>query len=386
MFNLKTRVNCAYIATLASLFCASSLFFACSKEESKSVLQETLKEVEVAYPTEKSVEIWDKFEGRIEGEKSIEVRSRVSGYLEKICFKDGDFVKKGDLLFEIDSRPFMAIVDANKATVEEIESKILLAKNNLVRAESLYKENAVSREVYETRLSQLKTLEAQLLMAQARLREANLNLEFTKICAPVSGFMGKRLVDEGNLITQNSTHLASLVSREFVYVYFDVSERDVIRYTSKGILKFSDSTHVKPLPVRIRLMDEKSPSAEGVLTYVNNNLDAGSLEFRADIKNEKNRLFPGMFAEVLFRAGDPQKKLLLPRVAVGRDLVGRYIYVVDENEIVRYRPVVLGEIIGDMVVVEEGLKESERVIVNGLQRAVADKKIKATLQKESQKK
>ena len=202
----------------------------------KQIPQKKIKSnnVQVAVPLRKMIEMWDEYTAKLEGEKSVEIRSRVAGYLEKIHFKDGDYVKAGDVLFEIDARPFQAVVEANKAVVKEVEAKIELAKNNLKRAEELYVSNAISKEVLETRKSELTSQKALLMNANAKLRDAMLNLEFTKITSPISGYVSRRRVDEGNLVDDSSTLMATVVSRDIIYAYFNVSERDVIRYTKNG--------------------------------------------------------------------------------------------------------------------------------------------------------
>lgn len=171
-------------------------------------------------PTKQSVEIWDDYTAKLEGEKSVEIRARVSGYLEKILFKDGDYVNEGDVLFEIDPEPFQAVVDACRADVAEISAKIELANSNLERAKQLYEGNAISKEVLETRRSELLSAKAVKMSADAKLKEAMLNLKFTKIRAPISGYIGKRYVDVGNLVTNANTLMSTLVSRDiFTHIF-----------------------------------------------------------------------------------------------------------------------------------------------------------------------
>lgn len=354
--------NIVAIALVAFALCA------CQKEQTR-VQKKEVNTVFVQRPQKRTIEIWDNYTARLEGEKSVEIRARVSGYLEKIFFKDGDFVKEGDILFKIDPSPFEAIVDACKASVAEINAKIELAVNNLNRAKQLYKENAISKEVLETRNSELLSAKAVLMSAQAKLKEAKLNLEFTTIRAPMSGYIGKRRVDVGNLVTSAQTLMTTLVSRDTLYAYFEISERDVIKYGKINLFASIDATKKKGPPVRLKLMDEENFSHHGVLTYVDNKLNASSIELRADIDNSKKKLFPGMFAKIELRAGEPVEKFVLPESAIGTDLIGRFVYVVNENNMVEYRPVKVAECIEKMQIIEEGLDGSERVIINGIQRA-----------------
>lgn len=348
----------------------------CSEKDDGITKMGKYTEVQVMKPATAMVEIWDDYPARIEGQKSVEIRARVSGYLEKIRFTDGEYVKEGDILFEIDPRPFEALVDAAEADVSETEARIELAQNNMNRAEELLKSNAISKEVLETRRSDLFSAKAVLLSAQAKLREAKLNLEFTKIRSPISGYVSRRLVDEGNLVNASTTLLTSVVSRDVVYAYFEASERDIIKYATNNVFAGMDPIkHVGP-PVRLKLLDEEKASHTGVLTYVDNTLNAASIEMRAEIDNPNGRLYPGMYATVSLRGGEPVERLLLPESAIGTDLVSRYILVADEEGNVIYRPVKVGDTIGKMQIILEGVSPDETVIVNGLQRAMQYKKVK----------
>ncbi|MBO5781137.1 MAG: efflux RND transporter periplasmic adaptor subunit [Opitutales bacterium] len=369
------------VKSILIVLCAACFVCACKKGEKSAPAAKRVREVVVMAPQKRTLEIWDKYTARIEGQKSVQIKARVNGYLEKILFTDGAKVKEGDILFEIDSRPFEAVVEAQSAAIDEIKTRIELAKSNLERAKELLEVNAISREVYETRLSELKSQKAKLLIAEANLREAKLDLEFTKVRAPISGYVSRRYVDEGNLVENSKTMLADLVSRDIVYAYFEVSERDIIRYNDSGLLADLNAGRVENLPVKLSLMDDKNARAFGKLTYADNKLESSSLEFRAEIENKNSDLYPGMFAELELRAGAPREKLLIPESAIGTDLVGRFVYVVDSDDIVRYRKLAVGELVGTDRIIEGGLSESDRVIVNGIQRAVIDAKVKPVFKK-----
>lgn len=366
-----------HIARFAAVLAGAALC-ACSEEEVQ-ISKKVYDTVEVAYPQKKMIEVWDEYSARLDGEKSVEIRARVSGYLDKILFRDGDFVKAGSVLFEIDARPFQAIVDANKATVSEIEAKIELAKNNLKRAEELYLSNAVSKEVLETRKSEMASQKAMLMSAQAKLREAQLNLEFTKVTSPITGYVSRRRVDEGNLIDGSSTLMATVVSRDVIYAYFQVSERDVLRYAKNNLFSLIDSAKHDGPPVKIKLMDEDEPSHFGKLTYVDNSLSAASIELRAEIENKDGMLIPGMYAMASLRGGEPRMCLLVPELAVGTDLVDRFVLVVKDDNTVETRIVEVGDVIGNMQIIESGLTDKDKVVINGLQRAVSGGKVTPVL-------
>ena len=218
-----------------------------------------------------------------------------------------------------------------------------------------------------------------LLSAQAKLREAELNLEFTKVTSPISGYVSRRRVDEGNLIDGSSTLMATIVSRDIIYAYFEVSERDVIRYSKNNLFAQIDSANHDGPPVKIRLMDETEPSHFGKLTYVDNSLSSASIELRAEIDNKKGMLIPGMYATAILRGGEPRQCLLVPELAVGTDLVNRFVLVVKDDNTVETRIVEVGDIIDNMQIIESGLTEKDRVVINGLQRAVSGRKVNPIL-------
>ncbi len=361
------KISFAQTAVLA----AAALFSGCAKTDTAQPAKGGAPVVEVALPQKRMVEVWDQYTARFFGENVVQIHARVSGYLEKRLFKDGEYVKEGQPLFIIDPRPFEAVVKECEASIKECESRIVLAKSNLARAEELIKTNAISVELLETRKCELLAAEAMLMSAQAKLREAQLNLEFTTIKAPVSGYMSKREIDAGNLVTAGTgTPLASIVSRDIVYADFFISERDVLRYNRSGLFKKIDrEKHTGPT-VRMQLLDETSPSHEGMLTYVSNNTDTGNFELRAEFKNDDDMIIPGIMGKVFLKSQEPTEKLLVPEAAIGTDLVSRYVLVVGDNNKVVSVPVIPGELHGNMQVVEKGLNGNERIVVNGIQRAV----------------
>ena len=361
--------------TFTLLYVSASMLTACFDSD-KKIEKKDFNTVEVAKPQKRVLEIWDKYTAKLEGEKAVEVRSRVAGYLQKINFKDGDFVEAGKVLFEIDPRPFTAIVESCTAVVKEVEAKIELAKNNLKRAEELYVANAVSKEVLETRKSEVASQEALLMNAKAKLREAQLDLEFTKIASPISGYVSRRLVDEGNLIEDNSTLMATIVSRDTIYAYFNVSERDVIKYTNNGLFRQVNTAKREGPPVKLTLLDETEPSHFGKLTYIDNTLTSSSIELRADIDNKNGKLLPGMFASITLRADNPREFILVPELAIGTDLIERYVFIVNDKNIVERRVVTVGEVVDGMQIIETGIKGTERIVINGLLRAIPGKVVK----------
>ncbi len=366
------------LAKLSAFALAGAAFIAvsgCGKKAPQ--MAHSAPEVQVSKPIKKTFEVWDEYTARVEPLEFVELRSRVSGYLEKIFFKEGQIVKAGDLLFVIDPRPYEASLAAAKASVKEVEARLLLAKTNLERAKDLLKSNAISKEIYDTRESDVLSTEASLLNAQALLKEAELNLEYTHIRAPISGKVSQRLVDPGNLITANTTVLTTIVNSSIVQAYFEISERDMLRYQNSGLFKEIDVINRKGPPVEMTLWGEEHKPFKGELTYFDNRIGSqtASLTMRADIKNPDHYLAAGMFGKIKVRGGKAQEFLVLPEEIIGTDLINRYVLVVNKDGIVEYRPVKIGRLFGKYRAIEEGVTENDDVIFVGLQRAAPGAKV-----------
>ena len=375
MKNIKTWNVLAKLSAFALAGAAFIAVSGCGKKVPQ--MAHSAPEVQVSKPIKKTFEVWDEYTARVEPLEFVELRSRVSGYLEKIFFKEGQIVKAGDLLFVIDPRPYEASLAAAKASVKEVEARLLLAKTNLERAKDLLKSNAISKEIYDTRESDVLSTEASLLNAQALLKEAELNLEYTHIRAPISGKVSQRLVDPGNLITANTTVLTTIVNSSIVQAYFEISERDMLRYQNSGLFKEIDVINRKGPPVEMTLWGEEHKPFKGELTYFDNRIGSqtASLTMRADIKNPDHYLAAGMFGKIKVRGGKAQEFLVLPEEIIGTDLINRYVLVVNKDGIVEYRPVKIGRLFGKYRAIEEGVTENDDVIFVGLQRAAPGAKV-----------
>lgn len=375
MKNIKTWNVLAKLSAFALAGAAFIAVSGCGKKAPQ--MAHSAPEVQVSKPVKKTFEVWDEYTARVEPLEFVELRSRVSGYLEKIFFKEGQIVKAGDLLFVIDPRPYEASLAAAKASVKEVEARLLLAKTNLERAKDLLKSNAISKEIYDTRESDVLSTEASLLNAQALLKEAELNLEYTHIRAPISGKVSQRLVDPGNLITANTTVLTTIVNSSIVQAYFEISERDMLRYQNSGLFKEIDVINRKGPPVEMTLWGEEHKPFKGELTYFDNRIGSqtASLTMRADIKNPDHYLAAGMFGKIKVRGGKAQEFLVLPEEIIGTDLINRYVLVVNKDGIVEYRPVKIGRLFGKYRAIEEGVTENDDVIFVGLQRAAPGAKV-----------
>ena len=349
----------------------------CSKKAPQAQ-QVVPDDVYVATPIIKPIEIWDEFTARIDAVKSVEVRARVSGYLAKINFSEGQMVKQGDLLFVIDPRPYEAAVASAKANIAEVEARLALAKSNLERARSMYKATVVSKEVFETRGAEVLSAQASLAAAKAKLRDAELNLEFTHIRAPISGRVSEALIDAGNLVTANSTLLTSIVKSDIVQAYFEASEQDIVKYQKAGLFNKIDQVKLIGPEAEVRVMTNQDKIFKGKVTYFDNRMakTTSSLTMRADIDNKEELLKVGMFAKLRMKVADAKETMLVREDVIGTDLINRFVYVVDKDNKVVYRALKIGELMGKFRIVEGGLNKDDKVVVKALHAAVPGRVVK----------
>ena len=350
---------------------ALSVFAGCAKKQSQPVAKAP-EDVYVAQPIVNPVEVWDEFTARIDAIRSVEVRARVSGYLEKVNFSEGQMVKQGELLFVIDPRPYEAAVAAAKARIAEIEARLVLAKNNLDRAKGMYKATVVSKEVLETRNADLLSSEASLAAAKAELRDAELNLEYTHIVAPISGRVSESYIDAGNLVTANSTLLTTIVKSDVVQAYFEASEQDIMRYEAAGIFSKIDQVKLTGPEAQLRLISDPKKVFKGEVTYFDNRMGKGtsSLTMRADIKNPDGVLKAGLFGKLRMKVETNPSAMLVREDVIGTDLVSRYVLVVDKDNKVQYRAVEPGRLVGKFRIIKSGISKDDKIVVKGLHRAV----------------
>lgn len=350
---------------------ALSVFAGCAKKQPQPVAQGP-EDVYVAKPIVKPVEVWDEFTARIDAIRSVEVRARVSGYLEKVNFSEGQMVKQGELLFVIDPRPYEAAVAAAKARIAEIEARLVLAKNNLDRAKGMYKATVVSKEVLETRNADLLSSEASLAAAKAELRDAELNLEYTHIVAPISGRVSESYIDAGNLVTANSTLLTTIVKSDVVQAYFEASEQDIMRYEAAGIFSKIDQVKLTGPEAQLRLISDPKKTFDGQVTYFDNRMGKGtsSLTMRADIKNPDGVLKAGLFGKLKMKVETDPAAILVREDVIGTDLVSRYVLVVDKDNKVQYRAVEPGRLVGKFRIIKSGISKDDKIVVKGLHLAV----------------
>jgi RND family efflux transporter MFP subunit len=326
--------------------------------------------VTVAKPVVKDIVERTDFIGRFEAIDQVDIRARVSGYLDKVHFQDGTFVKAGDLLFTIDPRPYKNALEQAQAAVTSSQVRLEFAQSDLDRAEQLRRSGNITDQVFDQRRQAFLTAKAELDRAQAALRTAQLDVEFTEIKSPLSGRTSRKLVSEGNLVNANETILTNILSLDPIQFYFDVDERSFLAFSQQAHGGTNISTKGETNEVVLTLTDERLGQRKGQLDFVDNRLDAasGTIRLRAVFDNKDRFLTPGLFGRVTIGASDPYKGILLPDEAIGSDQDRRVVYVVDEKNVVHLKPVRIGPRIDGYRVIRDGLTGNETVVVNGLVR------------------
>src|SRR3984957_6056885 len=336
--------------------------------------------VTVAQPTKRTVTDWDEFTGRCEAIEEVQIRARVGGFVTNVEFRDGAFVKTGDLLYVIDARPFEAVAEQADGQLSDARAKAELAKRELDRGLTLVQTSAVSEQVVDQRRQALQAAHAAETIAEGALKAAQLNVEFTHVLAPIGGRVSRHLVSVGNLVQGSegsSTLLTSIVSLDPIYVYFDMDEATYLKYNRLFFEGKRPSSRDNPQPVQVTLTGEAKPSHDGKMDFLDNRLDlsTGSLRGRAIVPNKDYSILPGQFGRVRLIGSAPYEALLLPDTAIATDQSRKIVFVVKDDDTVEARAVILGPLDDGLRVIREGLKPDDRVIVEGLQRARVGAKV-----------
>ena len=321
--------------------------------------EEPPPEVPVARAVLREVTDYEDFAGRTEAASRVELRARVTGYLVKTLVKAGAEVKKGDVLFEIDSRNYRAELDRAEAAVKVAEARLKLAEANHKRAKTLHDRKSISQEEFDRTTAEQVLAEGEVLVAKAVRALAQLNLDFTRVLAPIDGRVGRLTVAPGNLVEADKTILATLVSLDPLYVYFDVDERSALRLLREAKGK------AEKVPVAVGLADEEGFPRRGVLDFTDNQLnpDTGTLSMRAVLSNKDGLLMPGLFVRVGLTMGGPHKALTVPERAVMVEEGERFVYIVNDKNAIERRAVRVGQASDGLRVVTRGLKADERVVI-----------------------
>jgi multidrug efflux system membrane fusion protein len=323
--------------------------------------------VTVAHPRLMTETNWDEYPGHVEAVEEVQVRSRVSGYIDSIHFQDGAEVKAGDLLFVIDPKPYQAELERAQANRQQAETHLELTRNDLKRAESLRGSRAISEEELDSRAKAARETEDALHSARAAEAAAQLNVDYTRITAPIAGRISRRMITVGNLVQAGGAEpLTTLVSVAPIYCYFDVAEEAFLQYrTNAG---FDPGGQAGALLCELRLGNEPGFVHRGHVDFFDNQINSktGTIQMRAVFANEDRALISGIFATVRVPAGPPVQALMVPDVAIGADQNYKFVYIVNSTNVVETRTIKIGRADGSLRAVLEGLAPEDRVVVNGL--------------------
>jgi len=370
-----TRFNTRALSTLAvsAALLAALVGLSGCKSEATTAQQAPAPQVSVASALERDVTEWDEFTGRLEAVESVEVRPRVTGYIESVNFTEGSTVKKGDLLFVIDPRPYQAELSKAEAELARAFARAELAVADEGRSTKLLDIKAVSREEYDSRINASREAKADVAAARAAVDSAKLNLEFTHITAPISGRVSKAAVTAGNLVTGGSNTaalLTTVVSLDPMYVTFEGDEQIYLKYNELSRRGERSSSRDAANPVLMGLANENGYPHHGAMVFVDNQVDprTGTIRARASFENKDGFLTPGLFARVKLLGHNSYRAVLVDDRAIGTDQSQKFVYVIDAQNKVTYRPVTVGRLNDGLRIVEKGLQPGETVVVNGLQR------------------
>jgi RND family efflux transporter MFP subunit len=344
---------------------------ACAKPDAPAAIP---PQVTVAPAIERTIDEFDEFTGRLEAVDAVEVRPRVSGYIQRVAFEQGGEVHKGDVLVEIDARPYQAELDRASAELQRVRSQAELARTEVERARTLVDKQAISREEFDAKASAVREGDASIRAAESAVAKARLDLEWTRVRAPIDGRIGRAEVTVGNLVqggAPNATRLTTIVSLDPIYLAFESDEATYLKF---GLAKRA------PRAVHMALADDSSFSLEGTLDFVDNQLDVGTgtIRARAVFANHDRTLAPGLFARVRLAGGERTQAVLVRDAAVGTDQDRKFVLVMKPDSTLEYRRVTLGRLTDGLRVVATGLASGERVVVNGLQRVRPGAKVAAT--------
>jgi len=337
--------------------------------------------VTVAKPVTQTVTDYDEYVGRFIALDFVEVRARVSGYLEKIHFTDGQIVKQGDLLFTIDRRPFQNALAQARANLASARAQLAYATADLERGSSLVREQTITQQTFDQRTQAKRVAEASVSAQEAAVAQAELDLQFTELRAPITGRIGDRRVSTGNLVTGGTTGtttlLATIVATDPIRFEFTFDEASFLRYERLAKSGNVADSRLSKLPAKLKLIDERDFDHKGEMDFVDNVIErtTGTIRGRAQFANSRDIFTPGMFARIQIPGSAPYKALLVPDVAIGTEQVRKFVYTVAADGTVSQKFVTLGQLVGPLRVIKDGLAPDDRVIINGMVRARSGQKV-----------
>ncbi|HKA74820.1 MAG TPA: efflux RND transporter periplasmic adaptor subunit [Xanthobacteraceae bacterium] len=359
----------------AGVACALSILLlaGCGQGQQPAQAPPAPPAVTVATPTKRTIVDSDEYVGRFVAVDSVEVRARVSGYLDTVHFTDGQVVKQGDLLFTIDRRPFQNTLDQARANLATAKSNLTYTEGDLARGQQLVRDRTIAEQTFEQRAQAKRNAEAAVAANEAAVRQAELDLQFTELRAPVTGRIGDRRVSPGNLVTGGTgttTLLAMIVSTDPIRFEFTFDEASFLRYERLS-KEAQNGGNWSSTSVMLKLIDEKDFAHRGRMDFVDNVIDraSGTIRGRAQFANADNLFTPGMFARVQVPGSAPYQALLVPDAAIGTEQARKFVLIVGPDGTVSQKYVTLGDIVDELRVIKSGLSADDLVIVNGLMRA-----------------
>ena len=349
---------------IAAILTISLVITGCADESAQKSAQKTLQPIDVAEVLVKPVQSWHTYTTRLESPEEVALMPRVSGVIEHITFKEGDEVKQGDLLFQLDDRPFAAVVASLEAQILSAKAALNQAKSEAKRAIRLTERNAISTEQAQARTSTLHQREAQLAALQAQLTSAQLDLEFTAVRSPIDGVISRANITRGNNVLAGQSVLTSIVSNNEMYAYFDIDERT---WNSS----FSDVTAASKQQVVMQKVGQQNFAHQGYINFIDNRINAstGTLRVRAIFEGKHEQvndpLRAGSFARIKLAANAITEQVIVPERAIGTDLKNRFVLTLDKNNVLAYKLVEIGERYGKLRAITAGLSEGDIIAVNG---------------------
>ena len=377
--DLNTKKIATNILMLAGFILLLILILSFTNESTEETSEPVASEaqampVEVATPVFDKITEWDEYTGRFEASDRVDVRARVSGFLDRVNFTDGQHVKKGEVLFSLDDRPFKIALSQATAEYSQAQASLKTAQDNYNRVESLRESGALSIEEYDRRKQALAFAQASVALSQSHVDKAKLDLQFTRVTAPISGLVSRHMVNEGNLIdggTSNATLLTTIVATSPIYFYFTGSESDYLRYVRLARNGERGSMRSEALPVSIKLQDETEFLHNAKMDFVDNEIDnsTGTIESRAILENKDQLLEPGMFGKARLMGSAEHEALMISDDVIGTNQSLRFVYVLGENNTVEVKNVTLGPLHSNgLRIVREGLTKEDKLIVNNIQK------------------
>ena len=360
----------ASLSRFVAVCCSMLIITACGSSSEQQAQQQApaLPKVSVAEVINTTISEWDEFTGRLQAPDSVALRPKVSGYVEQVLFTEGAEIKAGQVLFHIDDGALKAEEAGLEAQLSSAKTQFDLANSEFERAKQLSEKNAISDEVYDSRLAQKQNAEASIKTIAAALDLVRLNLGYTKVKAPIDGKISRALVTKGNYVSAGDTQLTNIVSTGKMHAYFSVDEYTYLRYAR--LAKSASDTDPNRL-VYLSLIDREGDPYQGRIDFIDNQIDSstGTISARAVFDNDDGDLLPGMFARLQLVGSQAYETILIDDKAVGTDLNKKFVLVLDQENKVQYRPVSLGEKVSGLRIVHKGLKAGEKIVLKGLQRA-----------------